>query len=95
MLGHVMPNLCFSNRWICRTRSAFRCVQGVKHDGTIFNVRVGSVRIRQKMLWARYAEHVFLHQVGCAGRVVNSGASGALIVDAIFFMLGRAWGRFH
>jgi hypothetical protein len=47
------------------------------------------------MLWARYAEHVFLHQVGCAGRVVNSGASGALIVDAIFFMLGRAWGRFH
>jgi hypothetical protein len=45
-----MPNLCFSIRWICRSRSSSRSVQGTKHDCTIFHARVGPVRFRQKAL---------------------------------------------
>jgi hypothetical protein len=36
----------------------------------------------------RYAALVFLHQVGWAGRIVYSSASGAQNFDALFFMLG-------
>jgi hypothetical protein len=35
-----------------------------------------------------YAEHVFLHQVGSAGQVLYSGASGTRNANALFFMLG-------
>jgi hypothetical protein len=35
-----------------------------------------------------YAEILYLHQVGCAGRVVYSSASRARNVNPLFFMLG-------
>jgi hypothetical protein len=42
----------------------------------------------------RYVELVFLHPVGSAGHVVHSCASEQQNIDALFFMLGWAQGRF-
>jgi hypothetical protein len=36
----------------------------------------------------RYTKLLFLHPVGSTGDVVNSGASGAQNVNAVFFMIG-------
>jgi hypothetical protein len=38
---------------------------------------------------------VFSHPVVSAGHVVHSGASGARIIDALFFMVGWDWYNFH
>jgi hypothetical protein len=43
----------------------------------------------------RYAELVFLHLVGSVHLVLNSSASGPQNNDALFFMLGCDWYRFH
>jgi hypothetical protein len=45
---HVTPNLCFYI-WCDVSRSAFGCVQGVKHRPTIFHALVGLVRILEKV----------------------------------------------
>jgi hypothetical protein len=42
-----------------------------------------------------YAELVFWHQLGCAGIIVYSGASGAQNLNALIFMLEWAWEGFH
>jgi hypothetical protein len=39
-----------------------------------------------------YSERMFLHSLGSAGHVVNSGASGLGNIDALSFMLG--WDRY-
>jgi hypothetical protein len=41
----------------------------------------------KKRVRTRYAELVFLPPVGSVGHIVHSGASGAQIIDALFFML--------
>jgi hypothetical protein len=51
--------------------------------------------IQQKVRRACYAELVFLHPVGSAGRVVHSGAFGVRKLDALFFILGWVWCAFH
>jgi hypothetical protein len=39
-----------------------------------------------------YTALLFLHPVGYAGHVVQSGGSGERIIDVLFFMLG--WDRY-
>jgi hypothetical protein len=43
--GHIMLNLCFAAYAICRSRSAFQCVWGLKRRHAIFHARLGPVRI--------------------------------------------------
>jgi ribosomal protein S28E/S33 len=38
----------FASGGLCGSRSAFRCVRGMKHRHTIFRAQVGPVRIQQK-----------------------------------------------
>jgi hypothetical protein len=45
-----------------------------------------------KACWDTLCEPVFLHPVGSAGHVVQSGASGSQNVDALFFTL--RWDRY-
>jgi hypothetical protein len=42
-----------------------------------------------------YAEHAFLYPMGSMGHIVHSGASGARIIDALFFMLRWDWYGLH
>jgi hypothetical protein len=41
---HYSELVCFVSGGICGSRSAFRCVRGVKRQPTIFHARVGPVR---------------------------------------------------
>jgi hypothetical protein len=41
------------------------------------------------------AELVFYHPLGSAGHVVHSVAPGARNIDALFFIIGRAWCGFY
>jgi hypothetical protein len=41
----------FASGGIYRSRSALRCIRGVKHQRTIFHAQVGRVRIAQKARW--------------------------------------------
>jgi hypothetical protein len=49
---------------------------------------VGECGLQKKHAGSRYAELVFLHPVGTAGYVVDSGVSGAQNVDAVFSCSG-------
>jgi hypothetical protein len=77
---------------ICGSPSAYRCVRGTKHRRTIFHAGWDQHRFLKNRLGTCYAELVFLHQVGPAGRVVHSSASGARYVDALLFIL--EWDQF-
>jgi hypothetical protein len=50
---------------------------------------------RKKCTRTHDIELVFLHLVGSACHVVNSGVSRPRHIDALFFMLWWAWGGFH
>jgi hypothetical protein len=76
----------FASDSIYGSRSAFRCVRGVKHRHTIFHAPVGPVRIQKMYVETRYAEVAFLHPVRPVAQVLCSSASGAWNIDALFFM---------
>jgi hypothetical protein len=71
----------FTSCGICGSYSAFRCIWGAKCQ-LIFMLRWARCGLHKKPIGTRYTQLVFLHHVGCAGRVVCSGASGARNVDA-------------
>jgi hypothetical protein len=83
----------FASGGICRSRSAYRCVQGTKPRCTIFHAWVGPVRIEQNARRDTLHRSLFLHPVGYVGHVVHFGASGVRIIDALLFMLG--WDQFR
>jgi hypothetical protein len=43
--AHDTPNLCFASGGIYGSRSAFRCLEGVKCQGTVFHARVEPIWI--------------------------------------------------
>jgi hypothetical protein len=59
---HVTPNLCF-------------CIRGVKRRHIICHARWDRYGFHKMHTTTRYAEIVFLHQVGSAGHMVLSGVS--------------------
>jgi hypothetical protein len=61
----------FASIRICRSRSAFRCVQATKHRHTIFKVRWDRYGFHKKRVRTRDAKIVFLHQLGSTGHVVH------------------------
>jgi hypothetical protein len=77
------------------SRSAFWCVQGVKHSHTIFMLVWSQGSFHKKCTGTRYAKLVFLHPVASAGHVVISGVSRPRMINALFFMLGWDWYRFN
>jgi hypothetical protein len=59
----------------------------VKHDRTIFVLRLDHYIFDKKLVGACYTELVFLHPVGSVGHVGYSGGSRAQNVDALFLMV--------
>jgi hypothetical protein len=84
----------FASCGIRGSRSAFRCVRGVKHRRTTFHARVALLRFPKKSTGTRYAELVFLFLVGSVGHAEHCGTSGARNIDALFFLLRWAQSGF-
>jgi hypothetical protein len=75
VLGHVTPNLCFCvSDGICVSRYG---VSGVQNVITLFFILRWDRYGFGKKCTGTYIEFVFLHPVGSAGHVGQSGASGA------------------
>jgi hypothetical protein len=82
----------FASGGICGSRSAFRCVRGVKRQSPNFMPGWARCSFHKKCASTRYSELVFLHPMRSVGHVVHSGASGVQNIDTLFFML--EWERY-
>jgi hypothetical protein len=87
--------ISISTSRICGSRTAFRCDWSVKRLWTIFHAHLGECSLQKKRAGTRYTELVFLHPVGSAGNVMDSGLSRARNVNVVVLMLRWDWYVFH
>jgi hypothetical protein len=86
--GTLCQTCVFASGGICRSRSAFGCVQGTKRQCTIFMFGWDRYKFKKKRVGISYAKIMFLRPVGSVGHIVHSSASGARNVDALLVILG-------
>jgi hypothetical protein len=90
---HTLCQTCvFTSGGICGSRTAFRCIRGVKYQCLFFLLGCAWCGFHKKSDGTRYTEYVFLHSVGSVGHIVHSGVSSLLNIDALFSML--EWERY-
>jgi hypothetical protein len=91
-LGYLTLNLCFCIWWDLCVTLCIPVLLGCETSMHYFSYSNGTGTDSIKSI---YTELVFFHLVGYACHVVHSGASEARNIDALFFLLGRDWSRFH
>jgi hypothetical protein len=85
--GHVTPNLWFGIWWHMWVTQCI-AVRPRREKSTIFfMLRWDRYELHKRHVGPHYAKHVFLHPVGSAGHVVDSGAYGTRNVDKLVIML--------
>jgi hypothetical protein len=91
--GHVTPNLCFCIWWDLQVTYCVPVCPGREQSMHIFSFSDWTgTDLTKKCTETQYTDLEFVHPMGSAGHVVQSGTFGPQNVDVLFFMLG--WDRY-